>query len=90
MSKNKNGSKWIKSEEKRLSESGHFRLKDTVEPNSNFINLRGNYFNKGKYKGIEVDAELRCDLLIEDKLVLELKFLNIKRFNQTHCCLNFL
>ena len=55
MSKNKNGSKWIKLEEKRLSESGHFRLKDTVEPNSNFINLRGNYFNKGKYKGIEVD-----------------------------------
>ena len=32
-----------------------YRLKDTVEPNSNFINLRGNYFNKGKYKGIEVD-----------------------------------
>ena len=28
-----------------------------------------------QYKGIEVDAELRCDLLIEDKLVLELKFL---------------
>ncbi len=26
-----------------------------------------------QYKGIEVDAELRCDLLIEEKLVVELK-----------------
>ena len=25
------------------------------------------------YKGIEVDAELRCDFLIEDKIVVELK-----------------
>ena len=26
-----------------------------------------------EYKGIEVDAQLRCDLLIENKLVVELK-----------------
>jgi GxxExxY protein len=26
-----------------------------------------------QYKGIEVDAELRCDFLIDDKLVVELK-----------------
>ena len=26
-----------------------------------------------QYKGIEVDAELRCDLLIEDKVIVELK-----------------
>lgn len=26
-----------------------------------------------QYKGIDVDAELRCDLLIDDKLVVELK-----------------
>lgn len=26
-----------------------------------------------QYKGIEVDAELRCDFLIEEKLVVELK-----------------
>jgi GxxExxY protein len=25
------------------------------------------------YKGVEVDAELRCDFLIEDKIVVELK-----------------
>ncbi|MBA4152910.1 GxxExxY protein [Flavobacterium sp.] len=26
-----------------------------------------------QYKGIEVDAELRCDFLIEDRLIVELK-----------------
>jgi hypothetical protein len=27
----------------------------TIEKNSNFINLNGGYFNKGKYKGAEVN-----------------------------------
>ena len=46
---------WIDVELQNLSNQNHFRLRDTVEPNSNFINLNGGYFNKGKYKGIEVD-----------------------------------
>ena len=46
--------KWINNEVEKLRDPKHFRLKDTVEPNSNFINLNGGYFNKGKYKGIEV------------------------------------
>lgn len=27
----------------------------TIEKNSNFINLKGGYFNKGQYKGAEVN-----------------------------------
>jgi uncharacterized protein (DUF3820 family) len=46
---------WINEELENLKDPKHFRLKDTIEKKSNFINLNGSYFNKGKYKGIEVD-----------------------------------
>ena len=46
---------WINEELENLKDPKHFRLKDTIEKKSNFINLNGGYFNKGKYKGIEVD-----------------------------------
>ena len=46
---------WINQELENLKDPNHFRLKDTIEKNSNFINLNGGYFNKGKYKGIEVE-----------------------------------
>lgn len=45
---------WIDMELQILSNTNNFRLRETIEPNSNFINLAGGYFNKGKYKGIEV------------------------------------
>ena len=32
-----------------------YKNTDTVERNSNFINVAGGYFNKGKYKAINVD-----------------------------------
>ena len=46
---------WINDKLEKLNSSNYFSLKETVEPNSNFINLNGGYFNKGKYKGIEVE-----------------------------------
>jgi predicted membrane protein len=46
---------WINQEMERLSDPKVFRLKETVEPNSNFINLSKGYYNKGKYKGVEVE-----------------------------------
>ena len=46
---------WINEEMEKLNDPTYFRLKETVEPNSNFINLSKGYYNKGKYKGIEVE-----------------------------------
>jgi GxxExxY protein len=37
------------------------------------INFQSDLLIPIQYKGIEVDAELRCDFLIEEKLVVELK-----------------
>jgi uncharacterized protein (DUF3820 family) len=45
---------WIKDELNKLSSENSFRLKQTIEPNSNFINISQGYFNKGKYKGTPV------------------------------------
>lgn len=65
--------KWINQELENLKDPNHFRLKDTIEENSNFINLNGGYFNKGKYKGIEVGRspiEYLEWLLNKSKIVL--------------------
>jgi hypothetical protein len=43
--------KWIKNEMKKLENQNSFRLKETVEPHANFINVSKGYYNKGKYKG---------------------------------------
>jgi GxxExxY protein len=44
--------------------------------------LRGLHFNSEvyvpvKYKGLEIDTELRCDFLVEDILVVELKAVEV-------------
>jgi hypothetical protein len=46
--------KWIQEEVKRLNSENSFRLKQTVDPHSNFINISQGYFNKGKHKGTPV------------------------------------
>ena len=44
---------WIKQE--LLNNQKTFRLQQTIDKHSNFINLNQKYFNKGKYKGISVE-----------------------------------
>ena len=74
--------KWMDNTLDKLKDPKHFRLKDTVDPNSNFINLNGGYFNKGKYKGIEVNrspVEYLNWLLNKSMIVLnrgEIKLIN--------------
>ena len=46
--------KWIKEEEQRLKTENPFRLKETIELHSNFINVSQGYFNKGKHKGTPI------------------------------------
>jgi uncharacterized protein (DUF3820 family) len=43
--------KWIKNEMEKLQNQNPFRLRETVEPHANFINVSKGYYNKGKYKG---------------------------------------
>ena len=42
------------------------------------------------YKGIDVDAELRCDFLIEDEIVVELKAINTLVEENEHQLVNYL
>lgn len=46
---------WIQNEVERLKKENSLRLKETIDPHANFINVLQGYFNKGKYKGIPVN-----------------------------------
>jgi len=76
--------KWIREEEQRLNTENPFRLKQTVNLNSNFINLSQGYFNKGKHKGTPV-SNASLDYL---KWVMETIELNIGEKNLINKLIN--
>lgn len=56
------------------------RLSSTIESNSNFINCKQKYFNKGKYKGIDVKDVPRWYLKwVVDNIQLNQSELNLIR-----------